>query len=284
MLNHWWTIWSLPVYPTCYIWTSTSIIDYWKQADLEQVKQSLADFLTCFKKKRLHNRINDLEILGILSSAVSSSIHLLLFFYLSTSISEPCTNHKKWDPPQSNFNPRSISNQQHYIGNHQNLLEEKKANFHGLYISVRDPLIDWCVNMGLKQQQQQQHGEARRGEARWRQTVFVYEDQVFSAADGSQRGSISHQAERSELSCPDEGVQLYIIISRYITHFCFPIVYKCLIKGEIWHFGRCCCLTDEKMHISFISVSSAEMALKKKMWSMQLICLHLSQYLHSCDC
>lgn len=167
MLNHWWTIWSLPVYPTCYIWTSTSIIDYWKQADLEQVKQSLADFLTCFKKKRLHNRINDLEILGIVSSAVSSSIHLLLFFYLSTSISEPCTNHKKWDPPQSNFNPRSISNQQHYIGNHQNLLEEKKANFHGLYISVRDPLIDWCVNMGLKQQQQQQqHGEARRGEVK----------------------------------------------------------------------------------------------------------------------
>ena len=177
-------------------------------------------FLTCFKKKWLHNRINDLEIFGIVSSAVSSSIHLLLFFYLSTSISEPCTNHKKWDPPQSNFNPRSISNQQHYIGNHQNLLEEKKANFHGLYISVWDPLIDWCVNTGLKQQQQQQqqHGEARRGEARRRQTVFVYEDQVFSAADGSQRGSISHQARRSELSCPDEGVQLYIIISLGTSH------------------------------------------------------------------
>lgn len=98
----------------------------------------------------------------IVSSAVSSFIHLL---HLSTSITDPRTNHKKGDPPQSNFNPRSISNQQHYIGNHQNLLEEKKANFHGLYISVRDPLIDWCVNTGLKQQQQQ-HGEARRGEGR----------------------------------------------------------------------------------------------------------------------
>ena len=119
---------------------------------------------------------------------------------------EPCTNHRKGDPLLFNFNPRSISNQQHYIGNHQNLLKEKKANFRGLYISVRDPLIDWCVNTGLKQQQQ--HGEARR-----RQTVFVYEDQVFSAADGSQRGSISHQAECSELSCPGKSVQLYIIIS-----------------------------------------------------------------------
>ena len=151
----------------------------------------------------------------IVSSAVSSFIHLL---HLSTSITDPRTNHKKGDPPQSNFNPRSISNQQHYIGNHQNLLEEKKANFHGLYISVRDPLIDWCVNTGLKQQQQQ-HGEARRGEARRRQTVFVYEDQVFSAADSSQRGSISHQAERSGPSCPDEGVQLYII-SFGTSHTC----------------------------------------------------------------
>lgn len=107
---------------------------------------------------------------------------------------KPFTNHKKGDPPLSNFNLRSISNQQHYIGNHQNLLKEKKANFLGLCISVWDPLIDWCVNTGLKKQQR-------------RQTVFVYEDQVFSAADANQRGSISHQAECSELSCPGEGVQ-----------------------------------------------------------------------------
>lgn len=166
-------------------------------------------------------------------SAVSSSILLLsLFSYLSSSISASSLAQitKKGDPPLSNFNQRSISNQQHDIGNHQNLLKEKKANFRGLYISVQDPPIDWCVNTGLKQQQQQ-HSEARR-----RQTVFVYEDQVFSAADGSQRGSISHQAECSELSCPGESVQLYIIISintseLFATHCCFPIVYKCLIKG-----------------------------------------------------
>lgn len=98
---------------------------------------------------------------------------------------QPCTNHKKGDPLLFNFNLRSISNQQHYIGNHQNLPKEKKANFQSLYISVWDPLIDWCVNTGLQQQQQQQH-------VRPKQTVFVYEDQVFSTADGSQRGSVSH--------------------------------------------------------------------------------------------
>lgn len=66
---------------------------------------------------------------------------------------QPLRKPQKEDPLLFNFNPRSISNQQDYIGNHQNLLKEKKANFHSLYISVWDPLIDCCVNMGLKQEQ-----------------------------------------------------------------------------------------------------------------------------------
>ncbi len=98
-----------------------------------------------------------MEIFWIVPTAVSSS---------STSSSSSAIHHplsvnwashnsRREDQPLSNFNPRSISNQQQYIGNHQNLLKEKKANFHGLYISVRDPLIDRCVNTNLKTQQQQ---------------------------------------------------------------------------------------------------------------------------------
>lgn len=126
-----------------------------------------------------------MEIFWSVPSAVSSSS--------SSSINHPLSVHwalhkSQKGPPLSNFNPRSISNQQHYIGNHQNLLKEKKANFLGLYISVWDP-PHWLVcEYGPE-------AAAQLGEARRRQTVFVYEDQVFSAADGSQRGSISHQAQ-----------------------------------------------------------------------------------------
>lgn len=48
----------------------------------------------------------------------------------------------------------------------------------------------------------------RRGKGR----LFVYEHQVFSSADGSQRSSISHQAECLETTWAGEGAWLSVII------------------------------------------------------------------------
>lgn len=58
----------------------------------------------------------------------------LLFFYHPLSVNWALhKSQERGDPPLSNFNLRSISNQQSYTGNHQNLLKEKKANFRGPY-------------------------------------------------------------------------------------------------------------------------------------------------------
>ncbi len=172
-----------------------------------------------------------MEIFWSVPSAVSSSILLLpLFFYLSSSVSGSSLAQitKKGDPPLSNFNPRSISNQQHYIGNHQNLLKEKKANFRGLYISVRDPLIDWCVNTGLKQQQ---HGEERRGKGRLCLFMRIRYFLQQMAARGAQfhiRQSVQSCRVQAKVSnCTSSSVS----IRQSCSPHTFVFQYKGLIKG-----------------------------------------------------
>lgn len=114
------------------------------------------------------------------SSASSSSI--ILYQWI-----EPCTNHKKEGTHRcliSNCDQSPINRAIQVIT--RIFWRRRKPIFVG-HMSVLDPCIDWCVNTDLEQRR------------RRRQTVFVYEDQVFSAADGSQAAQFQIRLRRSEL-------------------------------------------------------------------------------------
>lgn len=141
-------------------------------------------------------------------------------------------------PPLFNSNPRSISNQQHYIGNHQNLLKEKKANFHRLSVHGNPSLIhvgilDWCPSAS--------------------QIVFVYQDQVPSwyaaRAYGCQRLWI--------LKLPRFTWFWVLLLS---TEGIFPLISALLDQICFWHYFSC----NHRANAQLLCYSAVNLQMKGK--------------------
>lgn len=107
----------------------------------------------------------------------------LLFFYHPLSVNWALhKSQERGDPPLSNFNLRSISNQQSYSGNHQNLLKEKKANFRGPYECAGS--LHWLVC---------EYGPGAAAKAK-ADCICLWGSGIFSSR-WQPGGSISNQAE-----------------------------------------------------------------------------------------
>ncbi|CAB1429696.1 unnamed protein product [Pleuronectes platessa] len=144
---------------------------------------------------------------SVLPSAPPSSPVLLLPLFLasscpSSSIRAPSLAQiTKRDPLLFNSNLRSISNQQPYIGNHQNLKKKKKANFRSLYIESEEKIdlrykdetesLNEAVNLNGPQSLPQSTRSLRKRRRSLR--GFSLHPPPSRPAPGSQPACVSHE-------------------------------------------------------------------------------------------